>query len=80
MKSRHSANPGQLLRLFLSAAVLLAGLGFIVLAANIAGSLGEVVSSVMDGSPGAPGFLPFVLGVICVIYGGVGLLFRGDER
>ncbi len=80
MKPRRSAHPGTLLRLFLPTSVLLAGAGFMVLAAKFAGSIGEVLGSVMDGSPGAPGFFPFVFGVLCVIYGAVGLLFRGDAR
>lgn len=79
MKSRHSATPGHALRLFISTSVLIAGIGFLVLAANAAGSFRQVLAHVLEGAPLAPGFLPFVAGVICCIYGVVGLLFRRDD-
>ena len=66
------------MRLFFPLSVLFAGIGFFVLAINAAGSFRQVLDSVLDGMPGAAGFLPFVLGVICVIYGCVGLLFRSE--
>lgn len=80
MKLRHTTSPAFVLRMFLSSAVLIAGIGFVVLAANAAGSFGQVIDSVLEGAPMAPGFLPFVIGVICIIYGTVGLLFRREER
>ncbi len=79
MKSRHSATPAFVMRLFLSLSVLFAGIGFLVLATNAAGSFRQVLDSVLEGMPGAAGFLPFVFGVICVIYGCVGLLFRRED-
>ena len=51
-----------------------------VLASNAAGSFRQVLEHVLEGAPMAPGFLPFVVGVICIIYGTVGLLFRRDDR
>lgn len=80
MKLRHSTTPAFVLRLFLSTAVLIAGVGFVVLAANSAGSFRQVIDSVLEGAPMAPGFLPFVIGVICIIYGAVGLLFRREDN
>lgn len=80
MKLRHSATPAFVLRLFLSSSVLIAGVGFLILASNAAGSFRQVIESVFEGAPLAPGFLPFVVGVICIIYGAVGLLFRRDDR
>ena len=80
MKLRQSATPAFVLRLFLSIAVLIAGIGFLVLSSNAAGSFRQVIDSVLEGAPLAPGFLPFVIGVICIIYGGVGLLFRRDDH
>ena len=78
MKSRPSSPPALLMRYFLPLSVLFAGIGFFVLATNAAGSFRQVLDSVLDGMPGAAGFLPFVFGVICVIYGCVGLLFRSE--
>jgi len=80
MKLRQSATPAFVLRLFLSISVLIAGAGFLVLASNAAGSFRQVVQSVMEGAPLAPGFLPFVVGVICIIYGTVGLVFRREDH
>lgn len=80
MKLRHSATPAHTLRLFLSTSILIAGIGFLVLAANAAGSFHQVIENVMGGAPLAPGFLPFVAGVICSIYGIVGLLFRRADH
>lgn len=80
MKLRHSATPAFVLRMFLSTAVLIAGIGFLVLAANAAGSFRQVIEHVLEGAPLAPGFLPFVAGVICSIYGVVGLLFRREDN
>lgn len=80
MKLRHSATPAFVLRLFISTSVLIAGIGFLVLAANAAGSFRQVLDNVMEGAPLAPGFLPFVVGVICTIYGVVGLVFRREDR
>lgn len=80
MKLRQSATPAFVLRLFLSISVLIAGAGFLVLASNAAGSFRQVVQSVLEGAPLAPGFLPFVVGVICIIYGTVGLVFRRDDH
>jgi hypothetical protein len=81
MKLRHSAtHPSLVLRLFLSISVLIAGAGFLVLAANAAGSFRQVIQSVLEGAPLAPGFLPFVVGVICIIYGLVGVIFRREDH
>lgn len=80
MKSRQSATPAFVLRLFLSTSVLIAGIGFLVLSSNAAGSFRQVIEHVMEGAPLAPGFLPFVAGVICCIYGVVGLLFRREDH
>ncbi len=80
MKLRHSTSPAFVLRLFLSISVLIAGIGFLVLASNAAGSFRQVIDSVLEGAPMAPGFLPFVVGIICIIYGTVGLVFRRDDH
>ena len=80
MKLRQSTTPAFVLRLFLSIAVLIAGFGFLVLSSNVAGSFRQVIDSVLEGAPLAPGFLPFVIGVICIIYGTVGLLFRREDQ
>ena len=81
MKLRHPATPPAFaLRLFLSISVLIAGIGFLVLASNAAGSFRQVIESVLEGAPLAPGFLPFVVGVICIIYGIVGIIFRRDDH
>jgi hypothetical protein len=80
MKLRHSATPASVLRLFLSISVLIAGAGFLVLASNAAGSFRQVIQSVIEGAPLSPGFLPFVVGVICIIYGLVGVIFRRDDH
>ena len=80
MKLRHSTSPAFVLRLFLSMSVLIAGIGFLVLASNAAGSFRQVIDSVLEGAPMAPGFLPFVVGIICIIYGTVGLVFRRDDH
>lgn len=79
MKSRPVSPPALIVRLFLSLSVLFAGIGLVVLATNAAGSFRQVLDSVLDGMPGAAGFLPFVIGVVCVIYGCVGLLFRRED-
>ncbi len=80
MKTRHHNNQALLLRLFLSISVLIAGGGFLLLAANAAGSFGAAAGAVFGGAPGDPGFAPFVVGLICIIYGFVGLLFRREDR
>jgi hypothetical protein len=79
MKTRPLSHPAFAARLFLSLLVLFAGLGFFVLASNAAGSFRRLLDGVLGGMPGAAGFLPFVLGVICVIYGCVGLLFGREQ-
>ncbi len=66
--------------MFLSISALIAGGGFLLLAANAAGSFREAMGAVFDGAPGAPGFAPFVVGVICIIYGFVGLVFRREDH
>lgn len=66
--------------MFLSSAILIAGVGFVVLAANAAGSFRQMIDYVFEGAISAPGFLPFVVGVVCVIYGTVGLLFRREAH
>lgn len=80
MKLRHSATPAHAVRLFLSIAVLVAGAGFLMLAANAAGSFRQVIQNILEGAPLSPGFLPFVAGVICIIYGLVGVIFRRDDH
>lgn len=79
MKSRRAMN-ASLRRILLPLVVLMAGLGFIFFARDAAGSLAQVVQEVFEGAWSSPGFVPFVLGVLCVIYGVVGLLFHREER
>lgn len=80
MKPRSSTNPAIILRLFLSISALIAGGGFLLLAANAAGSFRDAMANVFGGSPGEPGFVPFVVGLICIIYGFVGLVFRREDH
>lgn len=80
MKSRNSPPPAIVTRWLLSSAALLAGVGLIAFAVHAAGSITEVVENVRAGVPTAPGFIPLVLGILSIIYGAVGLLFRQDDH
>lgn len=79
MKTKHSPPPALVTRWFFSSAAVLAGIGLIAFAVHAAGSFAQVVTHVKDGVPTAPGFVPMVLGVLCLIYGVVGLLFRRED-
>ena len=79
MKTKHSPPPALVTRWFLSSAAILAGIGLIALAVHAAGSFAEAFENVKNGVPTAPGFIPLVLGVLCIIYGAVGLLFRRED-
>jgi hypothetical protein len=79
MKSRH-ATAAPFIRPVLCAAALLAGLFLIYRAGEAAGSVGQAMGEVLDGSWSSAGFFPFVLGVLCLIYAAVGLLFRREDR
>lgn len=80
MKSRYSTPPALLTRLGFSVLSVLVGAGLIALAVRAAGSFGRVLENVLGGVPTADGFVLFVLGVLGLIYGAVGLLFRRDDR
>lgn len=80
MKSRHSTPPRLVTRWCLSTFALLLGAGLVFLAIRAAGSFPQVLENIQDGVPSAAGFVPFVLGVICLIYGLVGLVFRRDDH
>lgn len=80
MKTKHPSNPEIVSRWLLSAAAVLAGVGLLALAAHAAGSFGDAWANILEGVPTAPGFVPFVLGVISIIYGVVGLVFRDDDH
>jgi hypothetical protein len=79
-KPRPSAHPAHVLRISLCILAILAGAGFLMLAAHVAGSFRDAAMTVFGGAPGEPGFAPFVVGLLCLIYGFVGLVFRREDR
>jgi hypothetical protein len=80
MKSSSTPSPAAIARWMLGTAALLAGIGLIALGVRAAGSLELILRPATEGGPGAAGAVPLGLGLICLIYGLIGLVFHPPGR
>lgn len=64
------------MRFAISLLVLIAGIVFLIFGVNASRSLASGISQNLSGAPSGKGLIYIVIGVLCLLYGGVGTIFN----